>query len=273
MHLLVRGDEALSSVGFPPSDCRARRVRRGDVDEHRYGTMAVMILAAAWSYRPPTRVPVPRSRRILVLALPIGLQFFSEIGVASFVGVLAGGLGAHVVAAHQIALGLATLTLMGSLGVAGATAVRVGHAVGAGESPRQVGMIGIGLGASVMIASALVFAIFPDVLLGLFTSDREVIDTGVPLLRIAAAFQLFDGIQSVAAGALRGAGDVRYSFLANAVAHWLVGLPSALVLAFGFGLGARGLWYGLTLGLVVIAVALTRRFVRISARKVARIEM
>ena len=250
----------------------ARRTRRGDLGEHRLrddggdDPGGGVELSAADARARAADASHPGSR------VADRIELFSEIGVASFVGVLAGGLGATS-GRTPIALGLATLTLMGSLGVAGATAVRVGHAVGAGESPRQVGMIGIGLGASVMIASALVFAIFPDVLLGLFTSDREVIDTGVPLLRIAAAFQLFDGIQSVAAGALRGAGDVRYSFLANAVAHWLVGLPSALVLAFGFGLGARGLWYGLTLGLVVIAVALTRRLVRISARKVARIEM
>ena len=160
---------------------------------------------------------------------------------------------------------------MGALGVSGATSVRVGHAIGAGASPRRSGLLGLGLGAAVMTGGAIVFALAPRWLMGLFTRDASVIAIGASLLRIAALFQLFDGVQAVAAGALRGAGDVRFAFAANLVAHWLVGLPVALALAFGLDLGAAGLWWGLTTGLVVIAIALTARFLVLSRRAVARL--
>jgi MATE family multidrug resistance protein len=160
---------------------------------------------------------------------------------------------------------------MGALGVSGATAVRVGHAVGAGTSPRRAGVLGISLGAAVMIAGAFVFAVFPGLLVSAFTSDARVIAIGTDLVRIAALFQLFDGVQAVATGALRGAGDVRFPFVANVVAHWFVGFPVALLLGFLLHLGAPGLWWGLTSGLVVISVALATRFWRISGRAIARL--
>ena len=160
---------------------------------------------------------------------------------------------------------------MGALGVSGATAVCVGHAVGAGTSPRRAGMMGIGLGVCVMIGGAIVFALAPRLLVSLFTGDARVIAIGTTLVRIAALFQLFDGVQVVAAGALRGAGDVRFPFVANVIAHWFVGFPIALVLGFGLHGGAPGLWWGLTSGLVVVSVALALRFWAVSAQTIARI--
>jgi MATE family multidrug resistance protein len=157
---------------------------------------------------------------------------------------------------------------MGALGVSGGTSVLVGRAVGAGRSPRRAGLLGIALGATVMGAGALAFALTPRALMRLFTSAPAVIDAGAPLLGIAALFQLFDGVQVVAAGALRGAGDVRFPFVANVAAHWLLGLPVALALGFGAGLGARGLWFGLTAGLVAVAAALTGRFVVLARRPI-----
>jgi MATE family multidrug resistance protein len=193
------------------------------------------------------------------------------MGIFSLVALLAGALGPEVASAHQVAIGLASFTFMGALGVSGATAVRVGHAIGAGISPRRAGILGIALGAVVMTVGAVAFTAIPHALVSAFTRDERVIAVGVDLLRIAALFQLFDGVQAVAAGALRGAGDVRFPFVANVLGHWFVGFPVALLLGFALHLGARGLWWGLTSGLVVVSVALAMRFAAISRRVIARV--
>src|SRR5688500_17171578 len=181
--------------------------------------------------------------------MPVGLQVLAEIGVFSFVSVIAGRLGKVPVSAHQIAIGLASFTFMGALGIGGATAVRVGHAVGEGRSTRVSGLVGIALGAIFMSACAVMFLVVRRPLVGIFTEDPATAELAASLLGVAAAFQLFDGVQAVAAGALRGAGDVRFPFAINVAAHWLVGLPLSLYLAFWLGWGARGLWWGLMAGL------------------------
>lgn len=209
--------------------------------------------------------------KVLRLGTPIGLQLLAEIGVFSVVAVLAGRLGKVAVSAHHIAIGLASFTFMGVLGVSGATAVRVGHAVGERRSPRRAGLLGIGMGAAFMMCSSAMFLLMPRPLVALFTDDPAVTDLGVRLLGVAAAFQLFDGVQGVAAGALRGAGDVRFAFAANVAAHWLVGFPLALVLAFTLDMGAFGLWWGLLCGLVLVSVLLLWRFLKISNRPLDRV--
>jgi MATE family multidrug resistance protein len=193
------------------------------------------------------------------------------MGVFTLAALIAGRLGKEIVSAHQVAIGLASVTYMGALGVAGATAVKVGHAVGAGKSTRRAGLLGIALGGAIMALPALAFVLAPEVLVGWFTHDTAVIVLGVALLKIAGVFQLFDGIQAVAGGALRGAGDVRYSFGVNVAAYWVIGLPLALFLAFPLGWGAQGLWWGLTLGLILASIALTLRFLGVSKRKLARV--
>jgi multidrug resistance protein, MATE family len=209
--------------------------------------------------------------KVLRLGTPIGFQLLAEIGVFSLVAVLAGRLGGVAVSAHHIAIGLASFTFMGVLGVSGATAVRVGHAVGEKRSPRRAGLIGIAVGAAFMACSSTLFLATPRSLIALFTEDPAITELSVTLLGIAAAFQLFDGVQGVAAGALRGAGDVRFAFAANVAAHWCVGFPLALVLGFHLGLGAPGLWWGLLAGLAVVAIALLWRFLAISKHDVKRV--
>jgi MATE family multidrug resistance protein len=225
-------------------------------------------MRGAASARPTPRVSV---QRVLRLATPIGLQFLAEVGVFSLVAVLAGALGKVAVSAHHVAMGLASFTFMGVLGVSGATAVRVGHAIGEGRSPRRPGLLGIGVGAAFMTCTSAMFVLLPRPLVELFTDDPAIVELGVQLLGVAAAFQLFDGIQGVAAGALRGAGDVRFAFLANAGAHWLVGFPLALLLGFTLKLGAIGLWWGLLCGLVLVSLLLLHRFHTISTRRIPRL--
>lgn len=210
-------------------------------------------------------------REIFRIGMPIGFQFLAEIGVFALIAVIAGKLGVNVASAHQIALGLASFTFMITLGVSSATSVRVGHAIGRRENPRRAGLVGISFGGAMMVISAAVFAIFPEPLVQLFTHDKEVTRLAASLLRIAAAFQFFDGVQGVSAGALRGAGDVRIPFFVNVGAYWLFGLPLALVLGFSCGWGAAGFWWGLTAGIVVVAVLLARRFWVLTRQQIERI--
>ncbi|MCL2725072.1 MAG: MATE family efflux transporter, partial [Polyangiaceae bacterium] len=237
--------------------------------------LASYVLVAALRLRPHSRgvTKTPygaRLRKVVRIGTPISLQILAEIGVFSLVAVLAGRLGAVAASAHSIAVGLASFAFMGVLGVSGATAVRVGHAIGEGRSPRQSGLIGIGVGATFMALFGIVFLAIPDFLMSLFTNDVHIRALGVTLLRIAAAFEIFDGVQVVAAGALRGAGDIHYPFLATLGAHWTIGFPLALFLAFHAGWGAPGLWWGLLVGLVLVAFLLTDRFLRISRGLIKR---
>lgn len=273
-NLLVRGDDALRWAGLPLLGLpRLGTFGAGLSVSVGSAVLASIVLMAAAQRREPEAAAAPiRLAAIYRLGLPLGLQMLAETSVFGSLALLAGRLGATVVSAHQVALSLASFTFMGALGVGGATAVRVGHAVGAGLSPRRAGVLGILLGAAIMGGSAVLFTAIPRLLIGAFTPDATVIAIGVPLLGIAAVFQLFDGVQAVAAGALRGAGDVRFPFLANLAAHWLLGLPLAVGLAFGLDLGVRGLWLGLTVGLVAIAVLLTSRFLRLTRGIVARVD-
>lgn len=227
------------------------------------GVLTVVCMRAAYKLKPSTPIEAQDDvtlGTVLRLSFPIGLQFLAEIGVFSFVGVLAGTLGATAGGAHQIALNLASFTFMGALGISAATSTRVGLAVGQRRSPRRVGLLGIAVGTGFMALGATVFWLAPRLIAQLFSQNESVIAIAVPLLRIAALFQLFDGAQAVASGALRGIADVRFAFGANVVAHWFVGLPIAVFLCFYAHMGVVGLWWGLTAGLVTIALVTTARF-------------
>ncbi len=262
---IVRGDDSLHALGLPGLGLP----RLGAVGAAIASDVAALVLmgVALFAAR-PFRVPFVgdevSTTEVFRLGIPIGLQFAAEIGVFSLAALLAARFGDVALSAHQIALGLASFTFMGALGVSGATAVRVGLAIGARQSPRRPGFVGMGLGSGAMIVGALAFAAIPGTVVRIFTDDSLVVRVAVPLVRVAAAFQMFDGLQVVAAGALRGAGDVRLPFVATVVAHWCVGLPVAIVFAFAGHLGVVGLWLGLTVGLVAVAIALAVRFAILS---------
>jgi MATE family multidrug resistance protein len=214
-------------------------------------------------------------RRELALALrvgvPAGLHMCAEVNFFAVLGSTVGGrLGTIPLAAHQVALQLASLTFTWIVGIGNAGAVRVGLAVGARDRPgaRRAGVAALVGATTFMSAAALAFVIFPGPIAGLMTDDPAVRAAAVPLLRIAAAFQLFDGLQGVAAGVLRGAGDTRFTFAVNMVAYWAVGLPVVLVLAFGLGWGIAGQWTGFVVSLAIVAALLVPRFLRLSARDI-----
>ena len=195
---------------------------------------------------------------------PVGAQLFAEVGIFGVATVCAARLGKHPADAHAIALNLSSFTFSFAVGVASATSVRVGHAVGAGDLAlaRHRGFAGLRVGLAGMACFAAVFLLAPRLLASAFTGDAEVIGATIPLLQIAALFQLSDGSQAIGAGALRGLGKTRATFEANLVGHYVVGLPIVLGLGFGAGLGAPGLWWGLSVGLTVTALYLVLAFVR-----------
>jgi MATE family multidrug resistance protein len=197
-------------------------------------------------------------RRLVHLGLPAATQLTLEVGVFAAASVLAGRLAPAALAAHQIALNLAGFTFMVPLGIASAGAVRVGHAVGRrdADAAARAGWTALLFGALFMSSAAVVFVTLPHLLIGAFTSNPAVLQIGVTLLAVAAVFQLFDGIQGVATGVLRGLGDTRTPMLWNLAAHWAVGLPIAYTLAFRFEFGVTGLWWGLSAGLIICGVAL-----------------
>ncbi len=216
--------------------------------------------------RPPsTRADM---KRIARYGLPVGGQLFAEVGIFGVATVLAAHIGIAAAGAHTIALNLSSLTFSFALGVASATSVRVGHAIGAGNMPlaRERGLIGLRLGVGVMAAFAATFLIMPRALAGLFTTDAVVLAATVTLLQIAALFQLSDGAQTIAAGALRGLGETRATFVANVIGHYVIGLPLLLGLAFVADLGAPGLWWGLSVGLTATAAFLIVKFLRSTSR-------
>jgi MATE family multidrug resistance protein len=210
-------------------------------------------------------------RRLFRLGLPAAAQVTLEFGVFSAVTVLAGRVDESSLAAHQIVLTLAGLTFMVPLGVGSAGAVRVGHAVGRRDQmgARRSGWTALLLGVSSMSCAAAAFLLIPVPLVHVFTSNRAVVALGVSLLAVAAMFQLFDGLQGVATGVLRGLGDTRTPMVTNLLGHWLLGLPVGYSLCFFAGWGVVGLWVGLSMGLVVVGIALLAVWTRQSRRPLA----
>jgi multidrug resistance protein, MATE family len=215
----------------------------------------------------PVDIDLPRIRRLITLGFPAALQFTLESGIFALVTALIARLGAIPLASHQIALNTVAFTYMVPLGIASAAAVRVGQAIGRNdpEGAGHAGGTAIFVGAAFMTAASAGLLIFPRWIARMYTPDETVIRNAILLLAAGAAFQLFDGIQTVATGALRGAGDTRTPMLCHFTAYWIIGLPLGAWLCFWRGWGAIGLWVGLSLALILIGIVLLfawRRAVR-----------
>jgi MATE family multidrug resistance protein len=184
-----------------------------------------------------------------------------EYGTFAVVALLMGRLGTVPMGAHQIAMTIASVTFMVPQGIGGAAAVLVGQAVGAGDGSRarRAAIASLGAGALFMLLSGLALMIWPGPLARLFSDEAPVVALSALLLPIAGVFQVFDGIQVVAIGVLRGVGDTRAPVAVNVLGFWLVGLPASLWFGFGLRGGAAGLWWGLVVGLVIVAVCLLVR--------------
>ncbi len=207
-------------------------------------------------------INIPVIKKLLSLGLPSGFQYFFEVGAFTFAVIMIGWIGANELAAHQIAINLASITFMAVLGISQAASIRVGNAMGEQNIPnvRKAGFTAIALGAGIMSLAGITFILLHNYLPTLYINDEAVISIASRLIIIAALFQLSDGTQAVGIGVLRGLTDVKGPTIITFIAYWIISLPIAYVLAFNFNLGVDGVWIGLLIGLTVSAILLTARF-------------
>lgn len=208
-----------------------------------------------------------RVREICRVGWPIAVSMSFEVGVFSAAVALIGLFGADAVAGHQIAINVASATFMVPMGIASAAAVRVGYAAGARDphGMRIAGHAAIAMSATFMLAMGFVMWFAPGVIVSIYVDPDDPINAAAgafatSFLAVAALFQLFDGLQVSAAGALRGLKDTRVPMLIAGAAYWLIAFPAAAALAFPGELGAVGVWYGLAAGLAIAAVLMVWRF-------------
>ena len=239
----------------------------------------VMALSLAHSYRghpllAPLQLFAARGRELgatretLRLGLPIALIVLAEAGLFVMVAMLMARLGERTVAAYQIAINFASVVFMIPLGIGFATTVRVGFFTGAGNAAaaRHAGLVGMAMGTGNAAFNATLMLVFGGLIAQLYTSDVGIAAQAVAFLGLAAVFQLADGLQATANGALRGLKDTRIPMLITLTSYWLIGLPVAWWLCFHTPLQANGLWWGLTAGLAAAAIGLTLRFQRLTRR-------
>ena len=195
------------------------------------------------------------------IGCPIGIQVTLEYGIFAVMGLLAGLFGTVAMASHQIAISLASLTFMIAVGIAQATTVLVAKAVGS----RNRSVAGMSAGAGllnvsvVMATTGIIFFFLPEFLAQMYTQDILVISLAATLIPIAGLFQIFDGLQAVAAGILRGIGDTLTPMAINLVGFWFIGLPVSVYLSFREGMGTVGLWVGMVVALGIVCVFLIAR--------------
>ncbi len=206
--------------------------------------------------------------KLLHLGIPAGSQFIFEAGAFGFSAIMMGWIGTIPLAAHQIALNLATISYMTTSGLGAAATIKVGNYLGQGDKPnlRKSAFAMFAMAAFIMTCWALIFIVFRNYLPQLYIDDKAVIEAASVLLVIAAFFQLSDGVQVVCAGALRGLQDVKIPSILIFIAYWIISLPIGYLLAFPIGLGATGIWIGLLTGLTLTAIAMLVRFNQLSKR-------
>jgi multidrug resistance protein, MATE family len=231
--------------------------------------IVIVFLATHPTQRSARRLPFRPDRalilRTLSIGAPIGASFGLEIGLFALAAVMMGWLGSIELAAHQVTINIAATTFMVALGTSQAGAIRVGQRIGAGRprAMRRAVLATYIVSTGFMLTCALIFLLFPRQLIGLYTSDAAILDLGVKLLLVAAAFQIFDGAQVAGISVLRGAADTRMPMILAAIGYWCVGLPIAYLLGFRFDYGPVGVWIGLSFGLGGVAILLIHRARRI----------
>lgn len=229
--------------------------------------MAVTLFWFAWRHEKSRghplfahwALPVSKEiRKLLQLGTPSAFHLLLEMGAFGVATVLAGNISPTALAAHQIVLNYAAMAFMVPLGISAAASISVGHALGAGDhaKARRAGWLSLSLGVAFMSLITVLFIAVPRPLIALYTHDPAVTAIGVPLFLLASLFAIFDGVQIIATGALRGQGLTRMPMLANLGGYWVLGLPLGAVLCFTVHLGIFGVWIGLTTALIVISVVL-----------------
>jgi len=244
--------------------------------------MCLGLLRIAWPALRPFLVPLRPDAllgrplaRMVVLGAPLGLQLLAEISAFGAIALFMGWFGTVAMAAHQVAINLASLTFNVPLGVASAAAVLVGRAVGRGDggAARHAAASALLIGVAFMTFSGFVFLLLPEVLAGLYTNTPAVLALAASLIPIAGLFQVFDGVQVVSIGVLRGTGDTRTPMIVALLGFWFVGMPVSLLLGFPAGLGPQGLWWGFVAGLAAVATFLLLRVRSRLAGEIARLDL
>jgi MATE family multidrug resistance protein len=229
-----------------------------------YWVRAFRLHVGAW--RAPGRHLLERGEllRVLVVGAAVAVQLGLEIWAFSGSTLLAGLIDPVSLAAHTIALNLAALAFMMPLGIAHGAAIRVGNLIGAGDpaAAQHAALVAMAFGGGVMTVSAVLFVTMRHVLPLVYTGDPLALAAAAAVLPIAGAFQIFDGVQVVGCGVLRGMGRTRPAAWFNFVGYWVVGLPLGATLALRRGLGLPGIWWGLALGLLLVASLLVIYIVR-----------
>jgi MATE family multidrug resistance protein len=213
-----------------------------------------------------------RLKKIFYLGLPNGLTYVFEVGAFSFSSIMIGWLGSAPLAAHQIALNLASISFLVTVGIGAAGTIRIGSEIGLHrpDKARYAGRVAMTLGALYMLVSACLVFCTREFLASIYTNDIHVIAFASTYLAVAAAFQFFDGIQAVAVGILRGLQDTKWPSILAFIAYWIIGLPIGYYLAFQLGFEGQGIWWGLFIGLMFVAVFLAFRFERLSQKHIIK---
>jgi MATE family multidrug resistance protein len=243
-----------------------------------FASLAVLSWGVVGTYLRPIRrmaFKLPAMKRMLRLGAPIGVQMSLEYWAFGATSLLMGLMGTVALAGHQVAINIAALTFMLPLGIGQACAVLVGRAVGRGlpDEARRASTAGLLVGVGIMCVTAVMFLLVPGFFARLYTSDVAVVALAAGLIPLAGVFQVFDGIQVVAAGALRGVGDTRAPMVINLMGFWVIGLPVGIVLGFRTALGPQGLWWGFVAGLGAVSVLLLLRVRVRFARSLERLRI
>lgn len=260
--VLVFGHLGMPALGSAGSGCATAIVQ-----------WLMLLALAGYTLTMPTRMPVRLAMRVLSeiprilrLGVPIGALLGLEIGVFGMTGILMGLLGADALGAHQLVLNVASLTFMVPLGLGQAATVRVAYQLGLGlpAAARRAAFVAVALGGGFMCAMSLLLLLLPRAIAGAYVdaadpANASLLAIATQLFAIAALFQIFDGVQVIAVGALRGYRDTAAPMLIAAIGYWAIGFAGSWLLAFPLGLGPVGLWFGLALGLAVVATLLTVR--------------
>ena len=232
--------------------------------------MALVLLTLAWPLLRPAIRPWRRETlhwgpfsRMLRIGMPIGVQWFFESFAFGVTALFMGWMGTASLAGHEIALNLAAMTFMVPLGISGAAAAVIGRAIGRSDMPaaRRDAIAAIACGGGVMCISGVVFIVAPQWLATRYTTEAATVAVAVSLIPLAGMFQVFDGLQAVTSGVLRGTGDTRVPAMLHLIAFWGIGIPLGMYLGFRTPLRERGLWMGLVAGLAAAAVLLSLRVV------------
>ncbi len=215
-----------------------------------------------WKNKPGTDKPLHFLGLIFKVGLPSGFQYFFEVGAFAFAAIMIGWISEYAMAAHQIAINIASVTYMIATGISAGGSIAVGEALGRKDRTDIIlaGRAALIMGSVFMLGCALLFALFSHFIVGLYIHDQTVFPMAVQLLWIAALFQLSDGIQCVGLGVLRGIHDTKIPTLITIVAYWVIGIPIGYYLGFKTSLSQNGIWLALLLGLSFSAVALSKRF-------------